>query len=84
MIQHFRPGENAGNGIDRLSDGDDLAIHQTAFAPFVLRVRLLEIVGAWFHRAASAGGEHVEHLAAEVVGLDVTIRHTISGLHSKI
>ena len=70
MVQQFRPGENADNGIDRPCDGGDLVIHQSAFTPFVLRVRLLEVVGARFHRAAAAGGEHVEHLAAEVVGLD--------------
>ena len=47
-----------------------LAIHQPAFAPVVLRIGFLEVVGTTFHAAAAAGGEHVEHLAAEVVGLD--------------
>ncbi len=41
MVQHFRPGEHADYGIDKLCDGGDLAIHQTAFAPFVLRVSFL-------------------------------------------
>ena len=47
-----------------------LAIHQSALAPGVLRISLLEVVGGAGDGAAAAGGEDVERLAAEVVGLD--------------
>ncbi len=47
-----------------------LFVHQPAFAPRVLRIGILEVVGRAFHVAAAAGGKHVESLAAEVVGLD--------------
>ena len=47
-----------------------LVVHQPALAPLVLRVGLLQVAGRTLHAAAAAGGEDVEHLAAEVVGLD--------------
>ena len=45
-------------------------IHQSAFTPSILRIGLLEVAVGVLHITAAAGGEHVEGLAAEVVGLD--------------
>ena len=47
-----------------------LSIHQAALAPSVLRISLLKVVVGTRNGAAAAGGEHVEGLAAEVMGLD--------------
>ena len=49
------------------------SIHQPAFTPSVLRVGFLEVVVGVLHVAAAAGGEHVEGLAAQVVGLDKSV-----------
>ena len=48
----------------------DSLVHQPVLAPFVLRVRLLEVGRTGFHGATAAGGEDVEHLSAQVVGFD--------------
>ena len=47
-----------------------LLVHQSALAPGVLRVSVFEVVGGTFDAAASTGSEDIEHLAAEVVGLN--------------
>ena len=49
---------------------DSRLIHQPFLAPSVLRVGFLEVVVGTFHIAAATGGEHVEGLAAQVVGFD--------------
>ena len=43
------------------------------FTPVILRVGLFEVGGGTFHTAAAAGGEDIEHLAAQVVGFDESV-----------
>ena len=50
-----------------------LPVHQPAFAPGVLRIGLLQVVGRTCHAAAAAGGEDVEHFAAQIVRLDESV-----------
>ena len=45
-------------------------VHQPALTPSVLRISFLEVIIGILHVAAAAGGEHVEGLAAQVVGFD--------------
>jgi len=50
-----------------------VAVHQAAFSPVVLWVGLFEVGCRTFNAAAAAGGEHIEHLAAEVVCFDESV-----------